>query len=128
MPGSARPTTTKQLKKAMLEALRQTLGIVTAACEKAEVPRATHYLWMRTDEEYKAAVEDLGEVAVDFAESSLFQQIRNQEASATIFFLKTKARHRGYIERKDLDVTSKGEHVAKPPIAWTDDLVDQQQP
>lgn len=124
MPGSARPTTTKQKKKQMLDALRQTLGIVTAASEKTGIPRMTHYYWMTNDPEYKAAVDDLSEVAVDFAESSLFQQIRNQEASATIFFLKTKARHRGYIERKDLDLTSKGEHIAKPPIAWTDDLTD----
>jgi hypothetical protein len=117
--------TTRQLKKRMLEALRQTLGIVTTACDKAGVSRATHYRWMSEDPKYKEAVGDLAEVAVDFAESSLFQQIRNQEASATIFFLKTKARHRGYVERKDLDVTSKGEHIAKPPIAWTDDASDE---
>jgi len=122
MSGSATKYTTRQQKKAMLDALRQTLGIVTAACDKAGVSRATHYRWLAEDADYKAAVADLSEVAKDFAESSLFQQIRNQEASATIFFLKTKARDRGYIERKDLDLTSKGEHIAKPPIAWTDDI------
>lgn len=116
--------TTRQLKRRMVEALRQSLGIVTTACERAGVSRATHYRWLTEDPKYKEAVSDLGEVAVDFAESSLFEQIRKHEAAATIFFLKTKARHRGYIERKDFDLTSKGEHIAKPPIAWTDDAGD----
>ena len=120
MPGTS-ANVTKQLKKRMLEALKQSLGIVTMASEKSGVSRTQHYAWLKKDAKYKAAVDDLSEVAIDFAESSLFQQIRKQEAAATIFFLKTKARNRGYIEKRDVDVTSKGEHIAKPPVVWTDE-------
>ncbi|MCW5591044.1 MAG: hypothetical protein KIS74_02995 [Burkholderiales bacterium] len=105
----------------MLEALQKNLGIVTRAAEMSGCSREQHYAWMKKDAKYRKAVEELAEVAVDFAEASLFAQIRKQEAAATIFFLKTKARHRGYIERKEMDVTSKGEHIAKPPVTWTDD-------
>jgi len=112
---------TRQKKKAMLEALRATLGIVTAAAEKTGIGRDNHYRWLREDADYATAVRDLEDVALDFAETALFRQIKDNDTAATIFFLKTKARHRGYIERKEMDVTSKGEHIAKPPIVWTDE-------
>lgn len=38
----------------------------------------------------------------DLAESTLIKQIRKGNMTATIFYLKTKGRDRGYIERKEL--------------------------
>jgi hypothetical protein len=49
-------------KKAMLEALEKSLGVVTAACKAVDISRETHYRWMREDAEYKAAVEELSDV------------------------------------------------------------------
>jgi hypothetical protein len=111
-----------QRKKVMLEALRASLGIVTTACERAGVGRATHYRWIESDEDYATAVRECEDVALDFAETSLMKQIGRGEAAATIFYLKTKGRTRGYIERKDVDVTSAGQTVVSPPVLWTDAL------
>ena len=61
-------------KKAMLEALEKSLGVVTSACKAVEISRETHYRWMREDENYKQAVDDLANVALDFAESQLHKQ------------------------------------------------------
>jgi hypothetical protein len=97
---------TEQHKKAMLDALEKSLGVVTAACKSVGVGRTTHYLWMDTDPEYKAAVEELSDVAIDFAESQLHKQIKDGNSTATIFFLKTKGKKRGYIERQEVDVSS----------------------
>jgi len=97
---------TEQHKKAMLDALEKSLGVVTAACKSVGVGRTTHYLWMDTDPEYKAAVEELSDVAIDFAESQLHKQIKEGNSTATIFFLKTKGKKRGYIERQEVDVSS----------------------
>jgi hypothetical protein len=108
-----------QRKKAMLEALKVSLGIVTTACERAGVGRATHYRWLETDKEYATAVRQCEDIALDFAETSLMRQIGRGEAAATIFYLKTKGRNRGYVERKDVDVTSGGQTIT-PPILWTD--------
>ena len=44
------------LKKAMIEALEQSLGIVTTACKKVGINRKTHYDWLKNDEDYAAAV------------------------------------------------------------------------
>jgi hypothetical protein len=54
---------------------------------------------MEVDPEYKAAVQALSEVAIDFAESKLHKLIENNDTAATIFYLKTKGKKRGYIER-----------------------------
>jgi len=107
-------------KNAMLKALESTLGVVTSACEVVGIDRRTHYRWMNEDEEYRNAVESLSDLAVDFAESQLFELIKGahrevstpdgeviriQDApntSATIFYLKTRGKKRGYVERSEI--------------------------
>jgi hypothetical protein len=106
-------------KRAMVEALEKALGVVTTACKSVGIARSTHYLWMDTDSEYKILVESLQDVALDFAESRLFKSIEAGSDTATIFFLKTKGKKRGYIERQEVDHTTKGESI-NPPIKWVD--------
>ena len=89
-------------KKAMVEALEKSLGVVTTACKTVGIARSTHYLWMNTDDEYKQAVEDISEVALDFAESQLHKQIKEGNSTSTIFYLKTKGKKRGYVERQEI--------------------------
>ena len=93
---------TAQHKKAMLEALEQSLGVVTSACKKVGIGRTTHYDWIKTDEEYKEAVESIEDIALDFAESQLHKQIKDGNTAGTIFYLKTKGKKRGYIERTEV--------------------------
>lgn len=109
----------------MIEALKKSLGIVSTACESVEISRQTHYRWLTEDPEYKEQVEDVAEMAIDFVESKLHEKItgiqmvkHHEEAdvyyelapsdTAIIFFLKTKAKKRGYIERSEID--QKTEH------------------
>lgn len=91
------------LKKAMIEALEKSLGVVTTAAKSAGIDRNTHYRWLKDDEEYKQAVEGLKDLSIDFAESQLFKQIKEGNTTATIFYLKTQAKHRGYIERQEIE-------------------------
>ena len=89
------------LKKAMIAALEKSLGIVTTACKTVGIDRGSHYNWMREDEEYRASVESIADLAIDFAESSLHKQIQDGNPTSTIFYLKTKGKKRGYIERQE---------------------------
>jgi hypothetical protein len=89
-------------KKGMIEALTASLGVVTTACKDVDIARQTHYRWMQEDEEYKRAVDDVADIALDFAESMLYKQIEGKDTTATIFYLKTKGKKRGYIERNEL--------------------------
>lgn len=95
---------TIQAKKRMIEALRTSLGIVSPALQNAEVSRGTYYNWIKEghriyDPYFKAQVKELNNVVCDFAEHALHKQILAGNTAATIFFLKTQVRHRGYIER-----------------------------
>jgi len=90
------------LKKAMLEALEKSLGVVTTACKQVGIDRGTHYNWLKNDEEYKEQVKNLENVVLDFAESQLHKQILDGNTTATIFLLKTKGKSRGYIERQEI--------------------------
>ncbi|MCL1937606.1 MAG: hypothetical protein FWF52_04325 [Candidatus Azobacteroides sp.] len=102
------PTKTNAKKKAMLNALKQTLGVVTPACENAGIDRTTHYKWMKEDECYKNIVEDIENIALDFAESRLHINIKNGDVASILFYLKTRGKKRGYIEQQKMDVTSNG--------------------
>lgn len=90
-------------KNAMLQALEKTLGVVTTACKSVGIERKTHYNWLDNDPEYREAVEAIADVAIDFVESSLFKQIKEGNATSTIFYLKTKAKKRGYVERTEVE-------------------------
>lgn len=96
-------------KKAMINALEKSLGIVSAACKKAKVSRYTHYDWLKTDIEYKKEVEMIEDLALDFSETQLLKSIQNGSDTAIIFHLKTKGKKRGYIERSEVDATIKSE-------------------
>lgn len=89
-------------KESLLKALEQSLGVVTTACKKTDIPRSTFYKWLKEDEEFAKQVADIENVALDFAESQLHQQIGNGVPSSTMFYLKTKGKKRGYVERTEI--------------------------
>lgn len=86
----------------MIEALEKSLGIVTTACKSVGIDRGTHYNWMKDDEDYATKVLSIEDMTIDFAESQLHKQIKEGNSTSTIFFLKTKAKRRGYIERHEI--------------------------
>ncbi len=95
---------TEQHKNAMLDALEKSLGVVTTACRSVGIGRTTHYLWLEQDAEYRKAVDELQNMTLDFAESQLHKQIKEGNTTATIFYLKTKGKKRGYIERQEIQM------------------------
>lgn len=94
-------------KSKMINALQDSLGIVTMAAKKINIARSTHYLWMKDDPEYRQQVEDIQDLTLDFVESQLHKQIQNGEVASTIFYMKTKGKKRGYIERSEIDFFDK---------------------
>jgi len=90
-------------KKALLQALEKSLGVVTVACKEAGVGRTSYYEYYRDDEEFRNAVDEISNVAIDFVESKLFQQIKEGNPTSTIFYLKTKGKDRGYVEKQIID-------------------------
>ena len=90
------------LKKAMLEALEKSLGIVTTAAKSVGITRKTHYDWLNKDPQYAKAVTELEDLALDYVESKLFKNIEKEKEASVFFYMKTKGEKRGYVERQEI--------------------------
>jgi hypothetical protein len=123
-------------KQKAIEALKKALGVVKTACEALKIPRSTFYLWIEKDPKFALAVNEVKEEAIDFVESKLFERIKGYEHPEdkifvyegqevivpTVkhyppsdklieFYLKTRAKNRGYIEKTQMEIT-KGDDVS----------------
>lgn len=95
-------------QKDVLKALEETHGVITEACKKAGYARSAFYLAMDKDPQLKKAVEDIQEQAIDYVESQLFKNIREGNITGQIFYLKTKGKHRGYVEKTQVQQETTG--------------------
>ena len=102
---------TQIAKKQMLKALESSLGVVTTALKATNLSRTNYYKWLKEDEDFAKSVKEVENIALDFGESQLHAQMKDGNTSATIFFLKTKGKKRGYIERSELDLSSGDEPI-----------------
>jgi len=93
-----------KIKTSMLDALENSLGIVSVACRKIGISRQTHYRWQQEDPDYDKASKEIIEATIDFVESKLFENISDKKEASIMFYLKSKAKHRGYVERQELDM------------------------
>ena len=102
-------------KKILLDALEASLGVVTKACKETGISRTTFYNYLHEDEEFAKSVKEIENVAIDFAESALHEQIKNGNSTSTIFYLKTKGKGRGYVEKTEVDNTIRGVNIQIAP-------------
>jgi len=98
---------TKIAKASMLQALRQSLGIVTPALEKADIGRTTYYQWLQDDKEFSDAVNVMGEISLDHTESKLLKCINDNKEKSIHFHLERKGKARGYGAKMEVDTTIK---------------------
>lgn len=90
-------------KKKALEALRSTMGNITAACAAAGVNRQHFYTWRNNDPDFEQEVKNISESALDMGETALMKQIQDGNTACIIFLLKTRGKERGYVERMEHD-------------------------
>lgn len=74
---------------------------ITLACKKANIVRQTYYNWIDKDPDFADAVDNAREGLLDLAESILIKNIKEGGTTELIFFLKTKGKKRGYVERTE---------------------------
>jgi hypothetical protein len=106
--GDRPPGVSKQehKKTEFLEALEQTLGVVSTACNRVGIPYSRYRKWLERDPDFKDKVEAISDIALDYVETQLFRQIQEGNAQATMFYLRTKGKHRGYVENPALNVNT----------------------
>lgn len=93
-------------KKNVEKAIIGSMGILSAVASKLKCDwhTAKKYIDMYDLHE---KLEEENQVALDFAESQLYRNIKEQDNTAIIFFLKCKGKKRGYVEKQEIDVKSK---------------------
>jgi len=90
------------LQNQFIETYKSSLFNVSVACTKLGISRGSYYIWMKEDSDFSSRVADAKESLIDFVESKLVQQINDNNLTAIIFFLKCKAKNRGYIDREEI--------------------------
>jgi len=95
-------------QKRVLKCLEETHGVVTSACKKAKISRTQFYKWCSNDEGFKKEVDEIQDATLDFVEGALFKQIEQGNITGQIFYLKTKGKHRGYVERQEIQQETTG--------------------
>lgn len=91
-------------QKLMIESLRKCKGLVTYACEAAGICRYTHYDWLKKYPDYVQAVDEIDNFVLDKIEESSLRMIEEGKTPAmNIFYLKTKGKRRGFIEKQEIE-------------------------
>lgn len=90
-------------KEKLLEALTKTRGIVAYACQTVGISRKTFYNYVNTDDAFAEQVDDIVELQIDVAEAALLKKIKKENLAAIIFYLKTKGKKRGYVEKQVIE-------------------------
>ena len=83
----------KKIMKILIEELEKT-PIIELACQKVGITRQTFYRWQDSDFEFKElteeAIEKGSSLINDMAETTLIKGIKDNNLTATIFWLKNR--------------------------------------
>lgn len=86
----------------IINAIGESSGLLTLAAKKAGLGYTTVWRYTQDFPSVKQAVIEAKERMIDFAEGKLYEKIKEGDNVAIIFYLKTQAKHRGYIERAEV--------------------------
>jgi len=89
----------QKLKEKFIEAFESTACNVSVTCKKIGISRNCYYDWRKQDPIFEEAIVELEESLMDFAETMLYKGIKEGKTAELIFYLKTKGKKRGYVER-----------------------------
>ncbi|NJL53938.1 hypothetical protein HC928_01445 [bacterium] len=88
----------------MVKALEESKGMVYVAARKMGCSPATIYKYAKDHPEIQATIDAQRGMMLDTAEMALWRALTNGEAWAISLTLKTIGKHRGYVERVEVEV------------------------
>ncbi len=84
------------------QAIKQAHGFVSHAAKALGISRVQLYRIINAHPTVKEALEDAREEMKDFAESKIYQKIKDGDTTMLIFYAKTQMKDRGYVERQEV--------------------------
>ncbi len=89
-------------KALFLEVYEKSMCNMSLTCRQMGISRETARTWMVSDPDFRALVDELQETRIDFVENALDKQVKEGNMTAICFYLKCRAKHRGYVERQEI--------------------------
>lgn len=83
------------------QAITEAQGLISVAARRLGVSRSAVYNAINRHPTVAEAAEDARERTTDLAEGKLYGKINDGDITAIIFYLKTQAKNRGYVERQE---------------------------
>lgn len=97
-------TKKKPARKTIADVYEKKAANMSATAVALGVSRTTLYEWRQKDPKLDALMHEVEESLIDFTESKLLAQIKDDNMTAIIFHLKTKGKKRGYTEGEEIAV------------------------
>ncbi len=97
-------TKKKPTRKAIADVYEKKAANMSATAIALGVSRTTLYEWREKDPKLDALMHEVEESLIDFTESKLLAQIKDDNMTAIIFHLKTKGKKRGYTEGEEVEI------------------------
>ena len=91
-------------KETFLKIFEKNRCNVAVSCRKSNIGRRTYYNWKEADKDFAQACVDTEEGLIDNAEDKLQELINKNNPIAVLFYLKTKGKKRGYIEKQEVEL------------------------
>ena len=98
------PEEATEIKAKVIEYLKSTPnGTLAAAAQKAKVGYSTLYDWRAVDADFDKSIDAARKlnhgIGGDLAESKLMGKVNEGDTTSILFYLKTRHKDRGYVER-----------------------------
>ena len=97
-----RSTRVSERKDLFLVMFKKTMCFTGRVCDELGIPRSTVDRWRLEDPVFKQRMDECHEFRKDIAEQKLNSLINDKNPAAVFFFLKCKAKDRGYVERQEV--------------------------
>ena len=99
----ARTRRPKRTNEQIMKALEATGGVLVHAAQKLQMSRDGVWKRIKKSPQLQRFFEDVVESKLDLAESKLMELVEAGNLAAIIFYLKCRGKHRGWVERQEID-------------------------
>jgi len=95
----------------IIKAIQGSAAIMSTIAKRLKCDWHTAKKYVNSKPEFVLLLEAEEEKVLDMADAALYSQIKNQEAWAIKWLQATKGKKRGYVEGKEIDLTSGGKSL-----------------
>lgn len=119
----ARPYTAKErkaLKAEFLEAMEESMGMLTTSARRVGISKETVSNWREADPDFDTAIKEIYDRNKEYVEGQLMTAIKNGNVASMMFYLKCKG---GYQEKQHLEIEQKGDIDIKAAVQEIKDQI-----